>query len=109
MTKLLANKPETIAQHAPGDAIHLIMTYSHQIDFEIVSAVLTCGNFARCGLIGSETKAARFSKRLKDAGLKSDTIQKLTCPIGLPEVTGKKPLQVAISVTAQLSNWLETK
>jgi len=109
VTKLPARKPETIAQHAPGDAIHLIMTYSHKIDFEIVSAVLSCGNFARCGLIGSETKAVRFSKRLKDAGLKSDTIERLTCPIGLPEITGKKPLQVAISVTAQLSNWLETK
>tara|TARA_B100001057_G_scaffold233361_1_gene233591 strand:- start:54 stop:968 length:915 start_codon:yes stop_codon:yes gene_type:complete len=109
VTKLLANKPETIAQHAPGDAIHLIMTYSHQVDFEIVMAVLSCGNFARCGLIGSETKASRFRKRLRDAGVNSDAIERLYCPIGLPEITGKKPLQVAISVTGQLSNWLETK
>jgi xanthine dehydrogenase accessory factor len=107
VTKLPARQPETIAQHAPGDAIHLIMTYSHQVDFEIVSAVLSCGNFARCGLIGSKTKAARFGKRLRDAGLSSDLIERLTCPIGLPEITGKKPVQVAISVTAQLSNWLE--
>ena len=109
VTKLLANKPETIAQHAPGDAIHLIMTYSHQVDFEIVMEVLSCGNFARCGLIGSETKASRFRKRLRDAGVNSDAIERLSCPIGLPEITGKKPLQVAISVTGQLSNWLETK
>ena len=109
VTKLLANKPETIAQHAPGDAIHLIMTYSHQVDFKIVMAVLSCGNFARCGLIGSETKASRFRKRLRDAGVNSDAIERLSCPIGLPEITGKKPLQVAISVTGQLSNWLETK
>ena len=109
VTKLPARKPETIAQHAPGDAIHLIMTYSHQVDFEIVMAVLSCGNFARCGLIGSETKASRFRKRLRDAGVNSDVIERLSCPIGLPEVTGKKPLQVAISVTGQLSNWLETK
>ncbi len=109
VTKLLANKPETIAQHAPGDAIHLIMTYSHQVDFKIVMAVLSCGNFARCGLIGSETKASRFRKRLRDAGVNSDAVERLSCPIGLPEITGKKPLQVAISVTGQLSNWLETK
>ena len=109
VTKLPARQPETIVQHAPSDAIHLIMTYSHQIDFEIVSAVLTCDNFAKCGLIGSETKATRFNKHLRDAGVHSDAIERLTCPIGLPEITGKKPLQVAISVTAQLSNWLETQ
>ena len=102
-------RDRTIAQRAPSDAIHLIMTYSHQIDFEIVLAVLSCGKFSRCGLIGSETKAARFNKRLRDTGVNSDALEKLTCPIGLPEVTGKKPLQVALSVTAQLSNWLETK
>ena len=107
--KLTARHPETIARRAPSDGIHLIMTYSHQLDFEIVSAVLGCSNFARCGLIGSETKAARFNKRLRDAGVNSDAVEKLTCPIGLPEVAGKKPLQVALSVTAQLSNWLETK
>ena len=106
VTKLPARRPETIAQHAPSDAIHLIMTYSHQVDFEIVLAVLSCGNFSRCGLIGSETKAARFNKRLRDAGVNSDAVEKLTCPIGLPEISGKKPIQVALSVTAQLSNWL---
>ena len=106
VTKLPARHPETIAQRAPSDAIHLIMTYSHQLDFEIVSAVLSCGNFARCALIGSETKAARFNKRLRDAGVNSDAVERLTCPIGLPEINGKKPIQVALSVTAQLSNWL---
>ena len=109
VTKLPARQPETIAQHAPSNAIHLIMTYSHQVDFEVVMAVLSCGNFARCGLIGSETKASRFRKRLRDAGVNSNAIERLSCPIGLPEITGKKPVQVAISVTGQLSNWLETK
>ncbi len=109
VTKLPARQPETIAQHAPSNAIHLIMTYSHQVDFEIVSAVLSCGNFARCGLIGSETKATRFNKHLRDAGVIPDAIERLTCPIGLPEITGKKPFQVAISVAAQLSNWLESE
>ncbi len=92
VTKLPVRQPETIAQHAPSDAIHLIMTYSHQVDFEIVSAVLGCGNFSRCGLIGSETKAVRCNKRLRDAGVNSDALEKLTCPIGLPEISGKKNL-----------------
>ena len=92
VTKLPVRQPETIAQHAPSDAIHLIMTYSHQVDIEIVSAVLGCGNFSRCGLIGSETKAVRCNKRLRDAGVNSDALEKLTCPIGLPEISGKKNL-----------------
>ena len=106
VTRLAARTPQTIAAHAPDDAIHIVMSYSHQLDYEIISALLTTGRFARCGLIGSHTKAARFRGRLRDSGLSQNQIDRLICPVGLPEVAGKTPVQVALSVTAQLSNWL---
>ncbi len=105
--KLPAREPQTIAQRAPEHAIHLIMTYSHQLDFDIILAVLQGSNFAKCGLIGSKTKATRFQKRLREAGVSPDVIGRLVCPIGLKEIKGKRPIQVALSVTAQLSGWLD--
>jgi xanthine dehydrogenase accessory factor len=105
--KLPARTPEAIAARAPKDTIHLIMTYSHQLDYEIASALLSRGQFAKCGLIGSKTKAARFRKRLGETGLANAQLDRLICPIGLVEVKGKAPFQVALSVTAQLSGWLD--
>ena len=107
--KLPAQAPQTIAARAPDDAIHLVMTYSHQLDYDIVSVLLASGEFAQCGLIGSETKATRFRNRLEKNGISSDQINRLVCPVGLQQVAGKAPLQVALSITAQLSNWLEDR
>ena len=107
--KLPAQAPQTIAARAPVDAIHLVMTYSHQLDYDIVAVLLASGEFAQCGLIGSDTKATRFRNRLEKNGISTDRINRLVCPIGLPQVAGKAPLQVALSITAQLSNWLDER
>lgn len=107
VTKLPARHPQTLAARAPDKAIHLVMTYSHQLDYDIISVLLNAGGFARCGLIGSKTKAARFRSRLQDNGLTTEQTDRLVCPIGIEQVTGKAPLQVALSITAQLSNWLD--
>ena len=106
--KLPGRTPPTIAARAPAGAIHLVISHSHQLDYEIVCAVLRSGTFAKCGLIGSATKAARFRSRLRDSGFSPDIINQLICPVGLTEVEGKAPFQVGLSITAQLSNWLET-
>jgi xanthine dehydrogenase accessory factor len=55
-------------------------------------------------MIGSQTKALRFRKRLADAGFAAQAIEKIHSPIGLPEVKGKLPMEVAVSITAQLQS-----
>ncbi|SFF05005.1 xanthine dehydrogenase accessory factor [Sulfitobacter brevis] len=79
-----------LAARAPMDAHHLIFTYAHDIDLALCAALLKRG-FASCGLIGSETKYARFSKRLAQAGLDP---ARITCPIG-DKSLGKHPDAIA--------------
>jgi xanthine dehydrogenase accessory factor len=102
LTTLAATDPAAIARTAPAGAFHLVMTYSHPLDLAICHEVLKGGTFAYLGLIGSATKRARFTKRLRELGHPENALHHLTCPIGLPGVAGKEPAIIAISVAAQL-------
>jgi len=96
----------TVARHASKGAFHLVMTYSHRLDEAIVHALLTENHFARLGLIGSATKASRFRSSLSSAGIASSALERLICPVGLPQIKGKSPPMVALSIAAQLAVWL---
>lgn len=87
---------------APAGACHLVLTHRHDLDLRIVHAVLQRGDFAFAGLIGSQTKRAKFMRRLEAMGVSDDAIARLICPIGLPELPGKEPAVIAVSVVAQL-------
>ena len=87
---------------APAQACHLVLTHSHDLDLRIITAVLRRADFAYAGLIGSQTKRARFLHRLEDAGIGTDVLSRLTCPIGLPGITGKEPAIMAIAIVGQL-------
>ncbi len=99
---LPAQDPARLIGHAPREADHLVLTYSHALDLEICHGLLTQG-FASAGLIGSATKWARFRKRLAGLGYVPDQIARITCPIGKPEL-GKHPQMIAIGVAAEILN-----
>ena len=82
----------------PAEAEHVILTYSHALDFDLCHALLTHG-FKSCGLIGSASKWARFRNRLRGLGHAPDEIARISCPIGDPAL-GKHPQEIAISVAA---------
>lgn len=86
-----------LATRAPRDAHHLIFTYSHDIDLALCGALLKRGA-GSIGLIGSDTKWARFRKRLRLAGLDPTPI---ICPIG-DKTLGKAPRQIAFGTVAAL-------
>ena len=96
VTQISAAKPELLMSHAPARAEHLIVTYSHALDFALCDAALRQG-FAFCGLIGSKTKWARFRSRLRALGHDDAKISSIACPIGDPAL-GKHPQAIAISV-----------
>lgn len=96
----VAANPADAARHAPEDAIHIVATYSHALDLEICHRVLS-RPFRHLGLIGSETKRARFRARLAALGHGPGVIARMACPIGDPAL-GKAPAAVAIGLAAEL-------
>jgi xanthine dehydrogenase accessory factor len=91
-----------VATAAPANANHLIMTHSHDLDYDICAALLARDDTAFVGLIGSATKRARFVQRLERAGMTRAALARLVCPIGIDSVRGKEPAVIAVSVAAQL-------
>ncbi|CAH0353648.1 xanthine dehydrogenase accessory protein XdhC [Aquabacterium sp. CECT 9606] len=87
---------------APANACHLVLTHRHDLDLRIITAVLRRGDFSFAGLIGSQTKRAKFLHRLREQGIAPATLERLVCPIGLPGLEGKEPAVIAIAVVAQL-------
>ena len=96
--------PDTLAtvSEAPVGAYFIVMSHSHPLDFDLCHALLERNDFAWLGLIGSDSKAARFRSRLARTGLGRDVIGKLVCPIGVEGITSKWPSAIAVSVAAQL-------
>jgi xanthine dehydrogenase accessory factor len=105
--KLAPAMPELMVDEAPPKTAFVVMTHSHGLDQEICEAVLRRGDYAYLGLIGSDTKAARFASRLRARGLGDADLARLHCPIGLPGITGKAPSVIAASVAADLLMRLE--
>lgn len=98
--------PTTAINELPDNSWIVIFTHDHALDFSLCKTLLAAStqdkHWPYVGLIGSQTKALRFRKRLNDAGFSSQEIEKIYSPIGLPEVKGKLPMEVAVSIVAQL-------
>lgn len=94
--------PEIVLGELPAGSHVLIMTHDHAEDLALCDAVLRHGQFATIGLIGSAGKWARFRRRLADHGHDEAAIARITTPIGLPDIGGKAPATIAVSVAADL-------
>jgi xanthine dehydrogenase accessory factor len=93
---------EAEVRQAPPGAFYLVLTHSHDLDLAITEAILKRGDFGFLGLIGSQTKRARFVRRFEQRGIAPAMLARLTCPIGLPGIEGKEPEVIAVAVVAQL-------
>lgn len=94
--------PEIVLGELPPGTHVLVMTHDHAEDLALCDAVLRGGEFGSIGLIGSSSKWARFRRKLADAGHDSETIARITTPIGLADLTGKEPATIAVGVAAAL-------
>lgn len=95
--------PEIVLGELPPGTHVLIMTHDHAEDYALCDAVLRHGEFASIGLIGSAAKWARFRGRLLDeGGHRSADVDRIKTPIGRPDIAGKEPATVAVSVAADL-------
>jgi xanthine dehydrogenase accessory factor len=100
--RIVSDSPESEVAAAPHGACFLVMTHRHDLDERITQAILQRGDFHYLGLIGSATKRARFLHRFVTRGIPAEALSRLTCPIGLPGLSGKEPAVIAASVVAQL-------
>ena len=87
---------------APRDAVVVVMTHSHPLDFDITAAALRRRMFDFVGLIGSETKRARFANFARQVGVEKSDLDRLVCPIGIADIQGKEPAVIAAAFAAQL-------
>ncbi len=101
------DEPHTLLATAPSEALILVLTHDHALDFDIVYAALNRDCFPYVGVIGSKTKKARFASKLKKAGLDQGLINHMICPIGVPGITSKKPAAIAVAITAELLSTIE--
>ncbi len=77
-----------VIDSAPEKAYHLVMTYSHELDFEICRRLIERNAGGSVSLIGSKSKKARFASRLRNLGLDS---KRINCPVGVVEYTARSP------------------
>jgi xanthine dehydrogenase accessory factor len=91
----------------------LIMSFSHAEDLAVLAACLQRhreqADLPYIGLIGSQTKWATFKRRLEARGFTPAELAHVTCPIGVPGITGKEPEVVAAAVAAQLLQTIATR
>jgi xanthine dehydrogenase accessory factor len=102
VVSICSQNPAQELARAPGDAFVLIMTHSHPLDFDITAAALQRETFEFVGLIGSDTKRARFTSFARQVGVTARQLGQLVCPIGIAEIKGKEPAVIAAALAAQL-------
>jgi len=81
-------------------AYHLIVTHSHQLDQDLVEAILP-REIGWLGMIGSRTKVTKFFMRFRAAGIDEALFSKLSAPVGL-DIGAETPDEIAISIIAEL-------
>ena len=100
--------PEAALADLPAGAHVLIMTHDHGEDLAITDQALRRDDLASIGLIGSRSKWARFRAQLGELGHSDEALERVTTPIGIPEVEGKAPASIAVSVAARILQLIET-
>lgn len=102
VTVCQAEDPVDCVKEAAPDSYFIVMTHDHPLDFALSEAILRRGDFRYLGVIGSATKAQRFRYRLSGKGIAADALERLRCPLGLPDVKGKLPAEIAVAVAGEI-------
>ena len=100
--KVVNEFPVDEVDNMPANSYFIVMTHNHQLDQELTEAILKRGDFDYYGLIGSQTKRKKFEHRLKAKGFSAEQLERMTCPMGIAEVKGKLPAEIAVSVAGEV-------
>lgn len=94
--------PLDCVPEAAAGSYFVVMTHHHPLDLALSEAILRRGDFHYLGVIGSLTKAQRFRYRLEGKGIAPEIIARLRCPVGLPDVKGKLPAEIAVAIAGEI-------
>ncbi|WP_423358462.1 xanthine dehydrogenase accessory protein XdhC [Pseudomonas citronellolis] len=100
--KVLNDEVLDEVENMPAGGCYIVMTHNHALDLDLTAAILKRDDFGYFGLIGSDTKRARFEHRLRDRGFASESVQRMRCPMGIAEVKGKLPVEIAVSIAGEV-------
>jgi xanthine/CO dehydrogenase XdhC/CoxF family maturation factor len=101
-----SDAPAGLAESAPENAAHVVMTHSHALDSVIAGAVLERGRFRYLGIIGSRTKRNSFRRAFREIGIAPEMIARVVCPIGGSRVKDKRPEVIAALAAAEIATAL---
>jgi xanthine dehydrogenase accessory factor len=108
LTKIQTENMQDVVEALMPQSFIASMTMGHSFDLPILLAAMKRDVFPYIGVIGSESKGAVLRADLKKAGAEDWMIKKLHCPIGEP-FGNNTPVEIAISITAQLIKTREMK
>lgn len=100
--KVVEEAPESEVRHLDEGSWLIILTHDHQLDYRITEQALKQPSLPFVGLIGSDTKAKRFITKLTQRGFDDHALERLFTPIGNRDIPGKRPIEVAVSISAQI-------
>ncbi len=92
---------DQVDEAKPG-CCFLVMTHHHGIDLTIAEAILKRGDAGYLGVIGSVTKGQKFHQRLAQRGFTDSQLNHLHCPMGKAGIDGKRPMEIAVAIAAQV-------
>jgi len=102
VTVLLTDDPAGEIAAMATNTLYVVLTHNHQLDFDISLAILKRADFHYLGLIASNTKWRRFQQRYKHREVSPSLVERINCPIGLEQVVGKLPMEVAVGIAGQI-------
>nr|WP_024968027.1 xanthine dehydrogenase accessory protein XdhC [Pantoea sp. IMH] len=102
ITACLLEDPTEQVERMPPESYFVVMTHHHPRDLALCEAILRRGDHRYFGVIGSMTKRQRFDYRLTGKGFSPAQLAGMRCPVGLPDVRGKLPAEIAVAIAGEI-------
>jgi xanthine dehydrogenase accessory factor len=98
---ITADLPSALKQYALNKACFVtIATSSHDIDRDVLLAVINCDT-AYLGMIGSKNKIANIFKQLLSLGISREQLAAVYAPMGL-NIASIEPKEIALSIMSEI-------
>jgi len=110
LKKICSDNIKDFVSHMDNEHFFTVMTQGHATDVPVLAEIFKIFPAAPyIGVIGSQAKAIKIKRDLKEMGISESYLGQLKCPMGL-RVGSSEPFEISISVAAELlqfrDSWL---